>query len=94
MARIRATVLQHYGGKCAYCGVAAGMFLTIDHIAGGGKEHRKSMGEPNICKWLYQQSIRGFPTGYQVLCWNCNSAKHIYGEEAVRAAVTLPEFVI
>lgn len=87
--RIRTEVIAHYGGKCAYCGNDEPIFLTIDHIPGGGNTHRKQNKEPNICLLLYKQKrAEGqYPKGYQVLCWSCNSAKHFHGEEAVKAAV-------
>ncbi len=86
---VRREVISHYGGECVYCGNDEVIFLTIDHINGGGNRHRKEAGEPNICMLLYkQQRADGrYPNNYQVTCWGCNSAKHIHGEEAVRAAV-------
>ncbi len=65
------------------------MLFTIDHIGGGGKIHRRESGEPNISLLLYNQFKRDgeYPTGFQILCWNCNSAKHFHGEEVVRKAV-------
>jgi hypothetical protein len=76
--RIRLDVLQHYGGnppKCACCGEANLSFLTIDHINGGGVQHRKTIhvrsGTGFFC-WLRRN---GYPEGFQVLCFNCNHAK-------------------
>lgn len=87
--RAKASVIANYGGECVFCGNNEPIFLTIDHIGGGGNSHRKEAGEPNICLLLYREARRngGFSAGYQVLCWSCNSAKHFHGEEAVKAAV-------
>jgi hypothetical protein len=61
------------------------MFLTIDHISEDGAEHRRqnniSMGHSQggaipMCRWLKRH---GYPPGFQVLCFNCNSGKHLNG---------------
>jgi hypothetical protein len=52
--------------------------LTIDHINGGGRQHRLQAGvKGDFYTWLKRN---GFPPGFQVLCWNCNHAKHVLGE--------------
>jgi hypothetical protein len=76
-------MLDHYGQECACCGEAEVAFLTLDHIEGNGRAHRcealghESLGGSYFYRWLEKQ---GWPGGYQVLCWNCNSAKHFLGE--------------
>jgi hypothetical protein len=79
---IRMTVLKHYGGtppKCACCGESHLEFLAIDHIGGGGLKEREALkrraGTP-FYRWMIRQK---FPSGYQVLCHNCNMAKGLYG---------------
>lgn len=77
--RIRLLVLAHYSGgfmACSCCGEGTIEFLTIDHIAGGGRQHREQSGAHSICLWL---KARGFPPGYRVLCMNCNHALGRYG---------------
>jgi hypothetical protein len=73
----RDKVLEHYGRKCSCskCPETKEEFLTIDHIQGKGHRHRKKIGG-HINKWLIKNN---FPLGFQVLCFNCNSAKGIYG---------------
>jgi len=73
----RETILA-YGGVCACCGESEWEFLAIDHINGGGNQHRRVLGlvGPFFFKYLRDQ---GFPVGYQVLCHNCNQAKGAYG---------------
>lgn len=75
---LKREVLNAYGHKCVCCGEDRFEFLTIDHINGGGGQHRKEVGSgQKFYKWLKAQ---GFPQAeFQVLCANCNSAKGWYG---------------
>lgn len=82
--RIRSEALRAYGGKnpkCKCCGETAQLFLTIDHINGGGNKHRrllKSEGRgSNFFLWLKRKK---YPKGFQLLCYNCNCAKSFYGK--------------
>jgi len=64
---------------CACCGENMIEFLAIDHINGGGKQHRKEINNPggkNFYVWL---RVRNWPSGYRVLCHNCNQAIGAYG---------------
>lgn len=71
-AKFKAMVMDAYGGPvCSCCGETLLAGLTIDHVAGDGAEHRKTMHE-DMYRWLYK---RGYPPGYQVLCMTCNLAK-------------------
>jgi len=77
--RRRDEVLNAYGGQCACCGETRRMFLTIDHVNNDGAEHRRQIGGKSatrILRWLCEN---GYPPGFQVLCWNCNHAKHLNG---------------
>lgn len=69
-ARIRQIVLEHYGGICACCGEPQSEFLAIDHIEGGGAQHKKTFKGP-LTRWLYKN---GLPDGFRVLCHNCNQS--------------------
>lgn len=81
-ARLRATVLAAYGGKCAYCGESRQLFLTIDHKNNDGAQHRRQWGGSTnrTYAWLKKN---GFPTGFQVACFNCNCGKAIAGEDGL-----------
>lgn len=71
--------LTHYGGNppiCMCCGEEHIEFLTIDHILGGGTEHRREINRKTIYHWLYTNN---YPEGYRVLCMNCNLAYGVYG---------------
>lgn len=76
--KVRAEVLSQYGGKCACCGEDRASFLVIDHIDGGGLKHRKKIGigGSNFYNWLKTNS---YPSGFRVLCANCNHALGMYG---------------
>jgi len=70
---LRRSAIEAYGGKCACCGEAEEAFLQVDHIAGGGNEHRRAIGSSRqIYQWLKRN---GYPAGFQLLCANCNMAK-------------------
>jgi hypothetical protein len=74
---LKTLVLEHYGSVCACCGESRLVFLSIDHIGGGGNKHRQTL--PGGCMIYRFLKKTGYPQGYQVLCWNCNWAKHILG---------------
>lgn len=74
---LRMRAIKHYGGKCACCGETEYTFLAIDHIDGGGNEHRKAIKKSSgggIVTWLIRHD---YPDGFQILCHNCNMSKHI-----------------
>jgi hypothetical protein len=80
----RLAVLQHYCDgdlRCACCGEREVKFLALDHINGGGNQHRKAIGLKNRAGHnFYLWVIRNnFPAWFQVLCHNCNMAKGLYG---------------
>lgn len=75
----RKTIINHYSkGKmcCSCCGEKEYVFLTIDHINGGGTQHRKEVPAAHLARWLIKNN---FPEGYDVLCFNCNCGKHKNG---------------
>lgn len=69
-------ILNRYGTSCACCGETIHKFLTLDHVHGGGKKHRELTrnGGHNFYRMLIRD---GLPDGYQILCWNCNSGRHL-----------------
>ncbi len=74
--RVKFKVFSHYGLSCSCCGESNFKFLTIDHIDGGGAEHRRKIGQNNIYRWLVKNN---FPDWFQTLCWNCNSGREVNG---------------
>ena len=79
-AETRRAVFEHYGTSCACCGEDRLPFLSLDHVDGGGTQHRSSLGNSgrgiSFYRWIIRQ---GFPTGYRTLCHNCNTALGLYG---------------
>src|SRR2546425_1190726 len=88
--KARQEAISEYGGRCVCCGETESEFLTIDHIDGQhtegfyklrrnyrkGRKQEPASGHV-LYAWLRRQ---GFPKGvYQLLCWNCNSAKGTWG---------------
>lgn len=72
--RNRLRILIHYSGgeqaSCACCGELHVEFLTIDHVNGGGAQHRLVVGRGN--KFYYWLIRNNFPDGFRILCMNCN----------------------
>jgi len=81
---LKLEVFGHYASgppRCACCGEAEIAFLTIDHIGGEGAAERRILGRGKVSGTHFYRRLRraGYPGGFQVLCYNCNSAKHWLG---------------
>ena len=77
--RLKVEVLAAYGNSCICCGEKVQDFLAIDHISNNGSVHRKkeSIGTgTSTYRWLKRN---GYPKDFQILCHNCNWAKHLHG---------------
>jgi hypothetical protein len=74
--REREQCFERYGRVCACCGEDRYEFLSLDHIAGNGAQHRREMKITKMARWLIKN---GFPEGFRVLCHNCNMALGQYG---------------
>lgn len=69
--RERLAMIEAYGGKCECCGESHHEFLTLDHIGGGGNEHRRQLGGTSGV--LREIASQGYPRDkYRLLCYNCN----------------------
>ena len=86
LLKVKLEVYNAYGGpKCTCCGEAHIEFLSLDHIHDDGAAHRRKIfGQSRsgssfrMYKWLKKNN---YPKNLiQILCMNCNMAKHIYGE--------------
>lgn len=75
----RKRVVEYYGGRCECCGIKDFEFLAIDHINGGGVQHRKKLRSQyaNIIDYAIRNN---FPDTLRILCHNCNSALGFYGK--------------
>ncbi len=72
--------MTYYSGgsvACVCCGESEMLFLSLDHIHGGGNEDRKVRGSG--VKLYTKLRKAGYPGGFQVLCFNCNMAKGSFG---------------
>jgi len=72
---IRKQVIEYYGNKCECCGENKYEFLALDHINGGGNQHRKETGTDTML-WIVRNE---FPEGFRILCHNCNVSYGLYG---------------
>lgn len=69
LASLRASALMHYGLACACCKEAQQELLTISALP---ESEEQPPGQQYLFKWLFQ---RGYPEGYETLCFNCSHAK-------------------
>lgn len=73
-ARVRAEVIEAYGGKCACCGEPEPLFLTIDHILRDGAIRRAAGERTGFAAWA-KAKRDGYPSDLQLLCFNCNCGR-------------------
>lgn len=81
--QIKDAVFGAYGGyQCNCCGETERHFLSLDHIGNNGADwRRETLGSRTATGWqTYRWLLKhGFPSGYQVLCMNCNFGKRMNG---------------
>jgi len=80
---LRERVLKYYSKgtpKCNECGIMGIPFLNMDHIHG-----RKQMGHDRNTGTgkFYRYLDKEHPSGYQVLCYNCNMIKEFKRKEKI-----------
>lgn len=76
--RLRADIIENYGGVCVCCGESNWGFLSLDHKFNDGAAERRKFG--NGFKLMRHIKRIGYPTDrYQLLCFNCNSGKQYNG---------------
>lgn len=76
--KLHANVISAYSNsfnQCVKCKCNDMRVLCIDHINGGGCSERKKLYNDNAMKWWRHLRDNNYPTGYQVLCQNCNRIK-------------------
>lgn len=82
--KLKVQIINHYSNgecKCARCGINDVDILCIDHIDGNGNAHRREIGVLSgyrFYRWLINEH---YPSGFQVLCYNCNMKKRIMEDE-------------
>lgn len=75
--RAKDAIYARYGSTCACCGEAEPLFLSIDHINGGGTQERKATGRDHyvaLAKGPVRDDLR-------ILCHNCNRGRWLNGGE-------------
>lgn len=79
--RERAALHAAYGGRCACCGEDEPAFLTLEHKGGiVPPEHREPSGRRMGATATYRKvREEGYPDKYELLCWNCNTARARHG---------------
>ena len=75
--RVRSAALKAYGGQCVCCGEDDQRVLTFDHVNGGGKEHKRKLG--NNASLLVWARDSGYPPALRLLCHNCNLGRSVNG---------------
>ena len=77
-------VINHYSEGmmiCRRCGFSDIRALSIDHINGGGYKHIRTI-KGDFYSWLIKSN---YPTGFQVLCMNCQWLKRDENHECRRS---------
>lgn len=76
--KLKTQVYAAYGNECVCCGEKDKRFLTVDHVNNDGGQHRRELGKTtdSLLTWAKRN---GFPETLQLMCWNCNLGKAIYG---------------
>ncbi len=70
--KLRKEVISHYGNSCECCNESTNRFLTIDHINGGGNQHRKDIKSDGGWQFFSWIKKNDYPKDLRVLCMNCN----------------------
>lgn len=70
--RLQNEVFDLYGRKCAMCGLEDVRVLDIDHINGGGTQHRKKLNYSMMRRYVLLH-----PSEFRLLCKNCNWIAHL-----------------
>ena len=83
---IKEKVYALLGRVCSCCGETEKIFLTLDHKANDGAEHRREIGADRIkgsssgdkvWRWLVKHPDQAHR--FQILCYNCNCGKRDNG---------------
>ena len=68
-------ILDFLGRRCVCCGETDEMYLEVDHVYNDGYKEKSGSN-----KWrVMYKKLQVEPGRYQILCSNCNRAKHTNG---------------
>lgn len=82
--KLKQLILDAYGQYChcmGGCTETAFEFMTIEHMDGMGAKHiikgnKSRLSGGIMYRWLRDNN---FPSGYTILCWNCNCSRGLNG---------------
>lgn len=76
--KVKAEMVEAYGGKCVCCGESNPVLLALDHINGNGQSDRAMNGRGRV---MYARLKKlGYPRDeYRLLCHNCNMSLGFFG---------------
>jgi hypothetical protein len=75
-SKLKNVVFEKLGSSCVCCGMGDKDVLTIDHMNNDGNECRKRQSRLQTLREIRDSSDTSI---YQILCWNCNCSKGLYG---------------
>lgn len=76
--KIKKIVIKYYSKgtmRCMNCKYNNIYALSIDHIHNNGNEHRRILKNKSGNNFYYWLIKNNFPSGYKVLCMNCQFIK-------------------
>lgn len=78
--QLRSRFFEMDGNKCACpnCPETNHVFFSLDHVQNDGNKRREKYGNNNLKE--YREAVKEYrPDLFQILCYNCNHAKHLNG---------------
>lgn len=69
---IKQQVFEYYGGCCKVCNEKNFNKLSLDHINGNGRQHRKEVLGTDSGSAFYKWVLKNKPDNIRILCFNCN----------------------
>jgi hypothetical protein len=69
---IKTDIITYYGGQCIICGESNQLLLSLDHIDGNGRQHRKEVLGIDSGTGFYKWVLDNKPDNLRLLCYNCN----------------------
>lgn len=69
---IKNKVFSHYGGQCQICKEKDVNKLSLDHVNGNGRQHRKQILKVDSGSQFYKWVWNHKPNNIRLLCFNCN----------------------
>ena len=69
---LKRKVFEWYGNGCDICGETNAEVLSLDHIDGSGRKHRKEILGIDSGTAFYKWVGKNKPNNLRILCYNCN----------------------